>query len=128
MKITLATLAQATEQEVYDQIVGHLRQQGEKSVNPVLYTRCLYRNINGLKCGAGDLIADNEYSPEMDNVGDWLHLISAKLVPDTIHNDLIMDLQNSHDSYTVEGWEEDFKYVATQHNLTYKEPINGTSN
>ena len=43
--ITLKTLAQATEQEVFDQVVQHLREQGVQSQNE---NGCAYRGDGGL--------------------------------------------------------------------------------
>lgn len=55
--ITLKTLADATEQEVFDQVANHLLTQMKKSEhtrkNPYEYVNCLYRSSDGLKCAAG---------------------------------------------------------------------------
>ena len=79
MKITLTTLAEATQQQVFDQVATHLLvDQREKS-----YTldddgddQCAYKmeddKGNTLKCAVGCLISDDEYvDPEdLDNIDD----------------------------------------------------------
>lgn len=70
MNITLATLAQATEQEVFDQVARHLLAQGVQSTMMRLdgvSTTCQYRGEGGRKCAAGALIGDDEYRPWMDS-------------------------------------------------------------
>lgn len=54
--ISLKNLHQATAQQVFDQVVGHLRSQGQKSQAVLklgVVTACVYRNPDGLKCAAG---------------------------------------------------------------------------
>jgi hypothetical protein len=68
-------LSQASEQDVFDFVVMALIQQGHASVRSSSPTSCLYRETvtsdgaegPGLgRCAAGHLIADSEYTPEMD--------------------------------------------------------------
>lgn len=66
MKITLKNLHEATEQQVFDQVAGHLLTQKEVLPSPA----CFYRGPNGLKCAAGCLIANDEYMPEEFNL-EW---------------------------------------------------------
>ena len=55
--ITLATLEQATAQQVFTQVKNHLLKQNEKSmINGI----CAYRGSNGLQCAAGCLMSDEE--------------------------------------------------------------------
>ena len=66
MSITLATLPQATAQQVFDQVKTHMMAQYAKSVGQNSDV-CLYRGPDGLKCAAGCLISDEEAEtiPEM---------------------------------------------------------------
>jgi hypothetical protein len=97
--ITLKTLPQATAQEVYDQVKTHLLTQNQMSLKG---DRCMYRGPNGLKCAAGILIGDDEYSDAMEGVS-WPGLIGMLHIPDT-HELLIRELQMVHDWEEVEDW------------------------
>jgi len=104
--ITLATLPQATAQEVFDQIVEHLLTQREQS--SVLVMRgadesidCYYR-YGPLKCAAGCLIADDEYRPDMENVA-WGGIVRSGWAPGH-HKTLIEHLQVIHDNYPPASW------------------------
>lgn len=127
--ITLKTLPQATEQEVFDQVVNHLRDQREKASGEV---GCAYR-VGELKCAAGCLIADDEYKEFMDRgeyIGtiyhgsSWQGLIDRNIVPNT-HAGLISEFQNLHDHCEPEDWEVGFERLAEKHNLKYEEKYNG---
>lgn len=117
--ITLATLGQATAQEVYNQVKEHLLTQRKQCAKGD--TGCSYRNDDGLKCAAGALIADEEYLPEMDVVEEvgtaWCNLIERGLVPSTEHDALITSLQIVHDTEEVHHWETEIMRVAVEHNL-----------
>lgn len=116
--ITLATLPQATEQEVFDQIVNHLLTQNKKCMNN---ENCVYRNEKGLKCAAGCLIADDEYKPEMDDTDsgtNWKTLFNNGLVPNT-HLNLIMSLQSIHDNYEPYEWETELIKQSFKRNLNF---------
>lgn len=121
-RITLKTLAQATEQEVFDQVVQHLREQGVQSTTE---EGCAYRGDDGLMCAAGCLIADDEYTPYMDssNKTSWAHLVFEDIFPDE-HDDLISGLQLVHDEYHPDNWEEGFYSVSQDFNLVYTPPSN----
>lgn len=112
--VTLKTLAAASAQEVYDQIVNHLRKQGEKSFEDEI---CQYRTSTGLKCAAGCLIADDEYSFEFEGC-IWTDLINQMNIEGN-HHALISELQLVHDSISVGNWEENFVRIAHEFNLTY---------
>lgn len=114
MKITLANLAQATEQDVFDQVAKHMLAQMQRSENGA---QCRYRSGH-LKCAAGCLISDEEYSHSMEGSG-WLGLVLCDVVPDT-HEDLISILQYIHDSQEVCGWEEELKGLAVSRGLEFK--------
>jgi hypothetical protein len=98
--ITLKTLSKATAQEVLDHVVKHLLTQMAKSLGE--NGPCSYRGINGMSCSGGCLIADDEYSPEMEG-HTWLDLVDDGKVPEN-HSHLITNLQNIHDHYRVDEW------------------------
>lgn len=116
--ITLATLKDATEQEVFTQVVTHMLTQNEKCQTKgentnIMY--CNYRNDKGLKCAAGCLISDDEYSNELEG-GNWSALVTCEKVPST-HEDLILELQQVHDQYKVKDWKLKLSLIAKQYGL-----------
>lgn len=124
MLVTLKTLPQATPQQVFDQVVTHMRTQKVQALKAD--GDCVYR-AGTLKCAAGCLIADDEYIPEMDGMGaddagdnlgsNWYGLVRRKLAPD-VHRSLICDLQQIHDSGDgPQAWERKFAATAVQHKL-----------
>ena len=112
--ITLKTLPQATEQEVFDQVASHLLKQGEKSANR--NGGCRYR-YEDKKCAAGCLIGDDEYYSSLE-AEPWSILSSRKKVP-CEHADLIGRLQTIHDAKDAENWELELKRLALVRNLNW---------
>lgn len=127
MTITLATLPNATAQEVFDQVVTHLRKQGAKSLSGDGETNyaggplCLYRGAGGMKCAAGCLISDDEYDQATYEGVDWPSLADVGTVPET-HCGLISELQSIHDSDSVARWEREFAELANRCGLIYTPP------
>jgi hypothetical protein len=125
MNITLATLAQATPQQVFDQVVTHLRTQGKKSL--LNDQHCVYRGDGGLKCAAGCLISDAEMEAMLEvnvNVNDglsWVGLINNNLAPKE-HRELVAELQYIHDHKEIDAWETEFEVCAGNFELYYMEP------
>lgn len=117
MTITLATLPQATAQEVFDQVATHLLKQNKKSENLV---RCAYRGPDGLKCAAGCLISDQEYDELMEGK-PWHMLVDSGDCP-VEHHSLICTLQKVHDEGSVEDWSTLLQAVATKFNLIFRVP------
>lgn len=124
--ITLATLKDATAQQVFDQVVDHLRKQGKQAYS-YKNDSCNYRVVGLcgeiLKCAAGCLIGDDEYSPEMDNNDEgtsWAQLVDRGQVPAS-HRELIRQLQNIHDG-VITHWEKGFAEVALAYGLSYTPP------
>lgn len=109
--ITLATLPQATEQQVFNQVASHLLKQGKRclSTNGL----CRYRNLDeGTACAAGCLISEEEYlkrqtkdgkSNHFEANGAWRSLVDSMIVPEE-HANLIMKLQIIHDKYKPHEW------------------------
>lgn len=116
------------QQETFDIVVNHLRQQGEKGVDESLGT-CVYRGPNGLMCAAGVLIRDDQYSSDMEGWGvtsgsssDKRYELSkaGKIVEENGHDiKLVIELQNIHDFHEIRHWESKFKELADRHNLIY---------
>ena len=113
--ITLATLPDASAQEVFDQVVRHLNNQGMKaSING----GCRYRDGH-LKCAAGCFIGDDEYSSQIEG-WSWLDLVRRESVPPE-HADLISSLQFVHDRCELASWGEELRSVAGRFGLSYPE-------
>lgn len=114
--ITLKTLDAATEQEVFDQVAEHLLKQNAQSKHDL---GCAYRGNNGLKCAAGCLIADNEYSEEFENRG-WAVLV--RNIPNfpKRHSGLIQGLQAIHDTSPPVCWPYYLQELAREYRLTYR--------
>ena len=116
--ITLATLPQATAQEVFEYVAHHLLTQNEKSTLGG-DTQCVYRGFNHLKCAAGCMISDYEYKRKFEGVS-WVELTIKGLVPSD-HESLIMSLQQVHDGYEVSNWREQLSHLADEFNLNFNQ-------
>lgn len=105
--ITLATLNDATEQEVFDQIARHLLTQGKPSRDAD--GNCVYRNNEGLMCAAGCLLTNEEYNPSFDedNGKPWAYISAGRN-----HKTLIVRLQEIHDGYHHTTWETTLRFTA----------------
>lgn len=114
--ITLATLHTATAQEVFDQVATHLLTQAKRS--NTTDGMCAYRGVNGLKCAAGALIADDEYDERIEGVS-WARLVSSELdengnpmpVTPEAHCDLIQDLQALHDALAFNATQKEARII-----------------
>ncbi len=116
MTITLATLPQATAQEVFDQVATHLLTQGKKSfLLRGVRKNCAFRGTYGLKCAAGCLMSDEEYSLDMEGLA-WRTLVTEKKVPSE-HCELIVRLQYLHDGVTPENWKRELEVLAREFKL-----------
>lgn len=119
MTITLKTLEQATEQEVFDQVCNHLMEQDVASINDS--STCLYRH-GTLKCAAGCLISDEEYHPDMED-NAWMGLVKDGHVPTDKHKGLIDSLQGVHDDSCVDEWPEMLEDVADHYGLKLPQSV-----
>jgi hypothetical protein len=117
--ITLKTLEQATAQEVFDQAAEHLLTQNKQSegVHNNGLT-CMYRSPDGLKCAAGCLIGDDEYSREWER-RSW-GFVSRVGFGVKKHIDLISSLQSIHDDYEPYQWLAQLKELANSEELNTK--------
>lgn len=96
--ITLANLAQATEQEVYDHVCWGLREQGfSKSFNVATDTCAYYATSldKTLRCAAGQLITPGQYRLGWEGM-TWRDLVNGECVPFN-NAGLIVELQRAHD-------------------------------
>lgn len=116
MKITLKNLAQADEQDVFDQVATHLLTQMERCVDASGF--CKYRNERGYMCAAGCLIADDEYSSDLEG-SKWSDLQQRDVCTD-IHADLIEELQHVHDTKDPDTWRYILADLAEYYNLNTK--------
>ena len=122
MQITLATLPQATEQQVLDQVaVGLLnqgRRSGEKDFDPYGNPAWsyFYRGPGGTKCGGGFLIADSEYSEKLEGPV-WTTHVEAGRFPRE-HQSLISRLQSIHDRLEPSLWKASLIDLATDSGLS----------
>jgi hypothetical protein len=127
--ITLATLPQATEQEVFDQVVKFMLDQGKKSVKAS--GACRYRAYaedgSVLKCAVGCLMSDEEYDADMEG-RTWSDNLNKrwqfKILP-SAHHRLLNDLQKAHDGADVQVFKEEFKSNAKQIARIYKLKFEG---
>lgn len=118
-RITLANLAQATKQEVFDQVAKHLMKQGKQSTvwdAVAELERCVYHGPNGLMCAAGCLISDDEYEKNFEG-RSWRSLVTESAVP-SAHRAIITQLQEIHDNCPPELWLKKLRNCAQSNNLS----------
>lgn len=70
-------------------------------------------------CAAGCLMADDEYSKDMEE-RSWPTLRNAGLVPPD-HSELICELQSIHDIKNVDEWELELSLLAKQYGLEFRD-------
>lgn len=116
------------DQEIFNTVVNHLRQQGKRSVrvNGGIIT-CLYRGPNNTKCAVGCLISDEDYSADIEGKGIHV-LVSRELLPENLKwmGDpqalvLLRNLQAVHDEVSIENWESNFEFYAHKYKLSLPE-------
>jgi hypothetical protein len=103
-----------TLQEVFDIVSKHLLKQNERSA--FSDESCSYRGPNGLKCAAGILIPDEEYTFDSFEGKDWGHLVQNRYVESRFSEEII-ELQNIHDLERVERWKDELINFANNYNL-----------
>lgn len=127
-RITLATLPQATAQQVFEQVARHLLTQktkaGHMSTDIDEGFVCSYRDSEGRTCAAGCLIGKDEYNPMWEGAR-WAALSAP--VPNsmfepfahriTAHASLIVALQQVHDWYQPYDWHFRLTRVAEDYEL-----------
>jgi len=114
--ITLATLKDATEQQVFDQVASHLLIQNERAEYGGACVYHLELSDRTLKCAAGCLISDEEYDPEFED-SCWENLAATERVTDH-HSALIAELQGCHDDTDPVDWPELLYEIAARWELS----------
>ena len=129
-----------TEQEIFDTVLEHLREQGKAAANAE--GSCQYRGANGTACAVGCLIPDELYDPLIEGLG--VERILEAVVPDyrqdqtqellpvfariknhigAEHLPLLSRLQYAHDVYLFDSgmaaWEEEMHRIACAFDLQY---------
>lgn len=119
--ITLKNINEATLQDIFDQSSNHLLKQNKKA-REEYSTTCRYRTNDGLMCAVGCLISDDEYDPSIEGRG--VHdLISTYEID--VHgsvSSLLSRLQEIHDCYLPEEWEEHLAALAIEKGLKFTKP------
>jgi len=113
--ITLATLPQASEQEVFEQVARHLMTQRKRATEK---TRCVYLTDDGLKCAAGCLLSEKDYAlleTEKMLSFAWNSISSKLKIPQ--HRNLIMHLQAMHDVIEPRKWKYELRGFANRFHL-----------
>lgn len=119
--ITMKNLHLATEQQVFDQAAKHLLTQNAKAL--AWSGGCQYRLLlddgTVLKCAVGFLIADDEYSQEMEGslYGSYDFNEFFGFKGEAPHLTLLRSLQNLHDNSFVNLWKEKLEQIALDFNL-----------
>lgn len=110
-----------TKQEIFNQVVNHLRAQGCAAKSDDGY--CKYRTSDGLKCAAGCLIDDEHYDIRFENkrvtdpaVNKALQNSGINMQDQSIHY-LVSELQDIHDGIGSANWEFHFANFASENNL-----------
>lgn len=90
-----------TDQKIFETVARHLVTQGGRSVAPDPKNggdMCQYHGADGSKCAVGVLIADDEYTPDMEE-RDVQELGKRGLLPEHLveYIELLDTLQHVHD-------------------------------
>ncbi len=110
-----------TNQEVFDTVVNHLRQQGQQCVSDDDEIGCAYRGPNGMKCAVGALIPDELYDEAFEGKNVYQDEIGLVLRDLGIERGLAAELQNIHDR-DQSRWEERWEALADERGLRYTPP------
>lgn len=105
----------ASEQEVFDYVIGHLVSQGRQSIDKKAkggWVPCAYRGENGAKCAVGALIPDEIYDDGME--GSPVDMLIEQFPRECVitgiikHANLLIDLQKLHDDSRV--WRDNGRF------------------
>jgi hypothetical protein len=127
-----------TIQEAFDKILLHARTQKTKSLKHPNSPLCAYRSPEGLKCFIGALIPDDSYDPIIEGASILGIVVSSKAyrpgyekleksIPIYITKEnlfIFQQLQNIHDTFNPEFWEQELSKIAQTYNLNYEAPSN----
>ena len=126
-----------TEQEIFDTVLTHLREQGKAAATDD--GGCRYRDADGTACAVGCLIPDELYDPVIEGLSVsqiiraavYLHDQAQARAPFTRitnhigaeHLQLLQELQDAHDVYLFDSgmaaWEEGMHRIACAFDLQY---------
>ncbi len=115
-----------TRQEIYNKVKAHLLTQNQQSMRTFEYgDGCAYRSENGLSCAIGCLIPDDLYNAGIE--GSDVHGLldnydgEFDFLRPTDHVEssccFLEYLQNIHDKYPVEEWEQRLTKFAKTYKL-----------
>ena len=125
---------QLTDQEIFDKVLVHLREQGKRAT--LEKAGCAYRGDKGAMCAIGCLIPDHLYDPRIENrtidsinIESGLDVFHDILFRAGLHGDakrylLLSHLQHAHDfalGHSLDVWELEMQRIADQYSLTYTE-------
>lgn len=102
-----------TPQEIFDTVAVHLMTQVHRSEDKA-HEECLYRGPDGLKCAAGALIPDDDYSSGVEG----LPVISVPYFENAYCVVLIESLQRCHDNIEPVDWLKRLEEVAAERGLS----------
>lgn len=114
-----------TDQEIFDTVARHLLKQGRPASKRD--GACFYRTDDGLKCAAGVLIPDEDYSPWMENQpADQLSYFRSRFSRSALK--LIQACQSAHDLGGTAGehaergtwlreWKDQMQQIAREFHL-----------
>lgn len=108
-----------TLQTIFNIVATHLMTQGKPCQDA--YMACCYR-YDGLKCAAGALIKDEEYSGELEGKS-WRTLVSCDMVPTHFRHE-IHKLQLIHDGSPPEDWKAELRKFGNLYELDLPECLN----
>jgi hypothetical protein len=125
-------------QEVFDTVIAHLRQQGVRAVGTCnAGPTCAYRGQNGTKCAVGVLLPDALYDPRMEGFDiEMLYEDFPKVIEhfSNVNMALLRELQCVHDNYLPDeaseitaNFERQAQLVAAEFGLTYTAPEGATA-
>lgn len=129
-----------TEQEIFDTVLAHLREQGKAATD--LGGACRYRGADGTACAVGCLIPDELYDPLIEGMtARWIIEVvvpeyhqhqAQELLPilariknhlGTEHIPLLRELQDAHDialfDLGLDAWEKEMRQIARAFDLKY---------
>lgn len=118
--ISTENLTTASAQEVFDFVAFSLLKQGKKSEGFDTATNnllCFYRGDENTKCAGGFLIPDEIYAKEEMEGRGWGTLINQCNFSQN-HQDLICQLQSTHDNHEPDNWKFVLDLLAKRHNLS----------
>ena len=112
-------------QEVFDYVAVQLMTQGRHSTRAnSSELLSFYRGDFGTKCPGGMLMTDDEYDSsfeyhELDLLMNF-QTVDGPALPQRIRDniELVLDLQELHDTEPVEMWKSILYYVAHKHQLS----------